>query len=49
MSDPTWALACSPEARAWASLRGGAELTEGPATDKLLAAFFDRLADRYAS
>ncbi|GAB3900979.1 hypothetical protein GCM10029964_089120 [Kibdelosporangium lantanae] len=28
---------------------GGAELTEGPATDKLLATFFDRLSDRYAS
>jgi very-short-patch-repair endonuclease len=28
---------------------GGAELTEGPATDRLLAAFFDRLAERYST
>ncbi|AXB45257.1 hypothetical protein [Amycolatopsis albispora] len=27
---------------------GGAELTEGSATDKELAAFFDRLAERYS-
>ena len=28
---------------------GGAELTEGPVTDRRLAAFFDRLAERYAT
>jgi hypothetical protein len=27
---------------------GGAELTEGLVTSKRLAAFFDRLADRYS-
>jgi len=28
---------------------GGAELTEGSATDTRLAAFFDRLAERYST